>query len=131
MGPVRLAGVCLVVAGILLGGGTAVAQPVQDGGLVLGEEAQTRVDGLRGEAGAVQAEIDRLDVQLERLTERYNQLTVELAETNSELTRMRSRLRTAQDAYNARRQQLNDRLTATYKAKNDNLFSRSCCLPET
>ena len=90
--------------------------------IVLPGEVQTQVEGLQAQAAAVQQEVDRLDAELGVLTERYNQTRVQLDQTNKDLVELRSRLRTTQILYEYRRDRLNDRLTATYKAGRDNLL---------
>jgi cell wall-associated NlpC family hydrolase/uncharacterized protein YoxC len=84
--------------------------------IVLKGEVKKQVDGLRGQAAAVQRDIDGLDLQLENLTEEYNGLNEDLETLNQELTDLRRRLRDTQELHQARQSRLGRRLTDTYKS---------------
>jgi peptidoglycan DL-endopeptidase CwlO len=117
----------LVLTTTLLGlAGSAVAAPTTTSvttpapttttSIVLGGAAKQQVGGLQTQAAAVQAEIDKLDVQLAMLTESYNQLNGQIDSTNIRLIDLRRQLRQTQAKYQDRRDLINQRIVGTYKA---------------
>lgn len=84
--------------------------------LVLQGQAKEQVEELRGQAAAVQSEIDALDTELEAVIESYNQLNVDLERLNQELTTLRRQLRETEDLHTERQARLNKRLADTYKS---------------
>ncbi|MHB9149120.1 MAG: C40 family peptidase [Thermoleophilia bacterium] len=95
----------------------ALALPSTSTTLVLSGEGKDQVDGLQGQAAAVQGQIDALDIELERVTEEYNLLNVNLEILNQDLTTLRRRLRETRDLHQVRQTRFAKRLADTYKSE--------------
>lgn len=109
----------IVLAGLIALANTGVASAIPGTtttSLVLEGAAKDQVDELRGQARAVQTDIDALDTRLEEVTESYNQLNVDLERLNQELTTLRRQLRETEDLHTERQGRLNKRLSDTYKS---------------
>lgn len=98
------------------------APPTTATSLVLKGQVKKDYEALKAKAEAVQAEIDRLDLEIANLNEDYSELEIRLEELNGSLVELRRELKTAQDNYLYREEQVNQRLAALYKAGDDNVL---------
>jgi len=90
--------------------------------LVLPLPVQQQVDDLNGQAAAVEAEVERLDMELAQLVEQHNLVTETLAATNADLVKLRHQLAAAQKQRDRKQEGINKRVAAAYKAGDQGLL---------
>ena len=117
----RLSVALTLAAGfILLFASLGSAQPdevILEGGIL------EQVEGLQGQAGQVQAQLDKLDYELEQIVEEHNATRVFLDQLTMELADSRMRLDEARAQHSAQSKIMAERMVTVYKADEVNMFT--------
>lgn len=117
----------LVLAGFLLisavTAGAVLADPGDSGNVTLGAAAAGQVQGLQGQANAVQAQIAAMDHDLEIAVEKHDASQTALDQLTMQLDDSRARLDDARARHAQEESIIDARLSAMYKAGNINVMN--------